>query len=536
MLCRCCGPCCVVGRFIVRECEGEALVEGATVTVKADSEGEATITSGVTTDTGTVALVLPERGGRRYIAEVTLPDGPLDENGDPTLSTTRKKFVARCGVNEINIAFRSIQKVCVTVVDSETNTPIEGIEVELSAARSSGAGEKVLESGTTGSDGRVCLDMDHGGMLGIRANGGGPGVIAGLSPGRNPDYGTGYVEANVPNCEDYEIEMELGLIANYPGCYKIVLWGCWCGWPGVSITVKGKVRRNVSPIDSCSMLIGTVEEWDAQESWQETFTTDATGRAWVCSGEGHTAPFFGNQYNPATDQYECWVITGIRIDPPSPFEWQEWNFLVPGYGQVGGPGPAIGNPGSDAGIHPNNSGWFIQMFTPGRLIHLGDPDGPFYFCGRNCLALIPETVTVEFEPDDPLVWPGNLSGALTLTNPPDQWFNPTYYEACFPEAPTTSVVVSLQIAYSTFDCGDFDAVNAGGGARAWLRIQRVFNPCDFDPEDFNGSETIMDMIAVSGGTTACPISFDMEEWKLVLIGPPWQYVRAPITVRAGVTG
>lgn len=523
----------MVGRFIVRECDSQVLVEGATVTVKTVGTDPETVASGTTDFTGTVALILPPRAGRRLQAVVTLPDGPPDENGDPTLSTTKLKFTTKCGVNEINVAFGTIQKLCILVRDSETNTPIPGVGVQITTPRTSG-GEFTHAEGVTDSDGVACLDIDFGGQVTIRVN----------SNPNNPDYGVTSQQIIIPNCQDYEAVVELGLITNNPGCYKLVLWGCWCGWPGVTVTVKGRVVRDNGLLGTCSTLIGGVEYWEQQEEWSDTFTTDATGRAWICSGEGHVAPFFGNQYNPDTNQYECWIITGIRIDPPSPFRWQEWNFLVPGYGQVGGPGPAVGNPDSDAGIYPNNSGWFIQMFTPGRIVRFGDPDGPFNFCGRNCNDQIPEQVTIQWDPEDQAAWdaPGGigaiLGGSTTLVNTAAEWYAPTRYTKCIPMGNNTAITISLDIPYGVFDCGDFDSYMTGfrgSGGVAYLQMRRLWGTCDGTV--FLGSEKILDMVSSPGGTTACPINFDMEEWGMsVHPGPPVVVTRDPITVRGTVTG
>lgn len=170
----CCGPCCVIARFEVRRCEDDGLAEGATVTVK-DSD-DATVATGTTDDTGTVALLLPEVSGAEYTATFSHPD---EED-------VAVPFKSHCGVNTVsgylgNAPLDGVEReeeFCVLVVSGVTGEPLQDAAVYFFG----GGGGEAVDLRWTGADGIANLNA-VGGVQGcpVYANDPtayGPGFVA----------------------------------------------------------------------------------------------------------------------------------------------------------------------------------------------------------------------------------------------------------------------------------------------------------------------------------------------------------------------
>lgn len=449
----CCGPCCVIARVEVRDCERQYLVDGADVTirVKAEDHAGAVIGNDRTDDTGTVALELTKMSGIQYEVAVTAepPDGATTEG---ETQTTYKSFTSHCGVNTIEVDFGAAYELCIEVVDSVTLTPLSSIPVELWIPNLERTSLRRLETVTSNEDGMACFSIENGGIYEVHTN---------VGEDANPDYRQSTQEIRVPSCEPYEVTSPIALITNHPGCYLVVVMGCNCGLPGSTVKLRGRVKRNTG-------VFGIANGMNPWEPWELTLTTDSTGRAWFCPTE--EVPFFGNSftqqyYDSDTNQWDTYQIINSRAEGPFPY-------------------PASG-PASVT----------EHQFNP-SYHHMTTPDG--YFCNGNdeCVSLMPATVAAT------VTMPGTIydgqSYTLTLRGEHSSEAVYWYCESGF----------TLEFRANRFGyCQPFDEDSGR------FTFSRLFIPCDdTGPFDFQVSEVIWEARGISG-SSACPINWHGREWS-----------------------
>jgi hypothetical protein len=492
--CGCCGPCCVVARVEVRDCDRGYLVPGATVKVFNTADPPEEVASGETNDTGTVALILPPRKGMKYEVEVSgvvalgSDSGGTDEGDTSTEvdpEVTRKKFMSRCGVNTIVVDYGAVQQICITVLDSGSDNPVGDIPVVLLSTHD--VIPKVLGKGVSGESGMACISVEQGGLYGVRVNG---DIVNGTHP--NPDYMPSYTTFDVPNCEPFEADMHISLVTNNVGCLPILVKGCFCGLAGVSVTLHGKVRRNTDPSGN------PFNPGIPAEDWSVTGTTDSNGRIWFCPSElddGDDPPSgnvvyasvpklwegFGSvaYYDADNDQWDFYSITVIDYDPPGPYVAKHGEPIYLAWG------PGI------------------------TSVYLYTPDDHFCRGPSRCLTGMPATLTAT------------ITGIGTVTLHPFLGAINGSYIGCIVNPRGVSFGVQASIGRYDHLC----TTPSKPWERASISVARRYYPCGavipFDPGPI--SEHVMDLVPISG-TDSCPVNITLREGGNVLGVDGWFWV------------
>jgi hypothetical protein len=450
----------VVGRFIVTECYSKLPVANATVTVK-NSDDE-TVATGTTDGNGTVAVNIDGRPGFKYKA--TISEGA---------TTTDWDFTAQCGVNEIEVDFGASQQICIQVVDNGTGTTVEDIPVII--YRSVGNPPR-REEVARGTGGTYCLERGGGGIFEVSVNQG---------TGMNPDYAGTIREITAPSCEDSTHKIGITLITNAPGAHLVTVYGCQCGLSGATVTIKILAYKPTAP-GWCYTLDGS----DPIVT-EATMSTDDSGRAWF-TPEIAGIPFFGSQYNPDANQYECYEVIDFKVEGPSPYE-----------------------------SRPYKGNTYYDIYSNTTYAHLQTP--PTHHCNGDdyCLDIMPESITavISGSPSSPGPPPvTGFDGSYTLER---RYFSPgnpsDVYELCIPTG-TYSAYLFLYGKARLGWCEPFDY------RYGWFSIYRMFIPCDWEGiADFQVSEKIVDLIgrASLGGTGGCPLDWHGQQFNRFWNGSYW---------------
>lgn len=233
--------CCATLHITVRECVGDRLAEGATVSVAGRSA--------VTDDTGTVTILVGPEG--EYAVHVEHDGGEEDVTVE-----------AECGINNVEVKLGLTDKICV-----HASAPGEVVAPDLQFEVTDDA-DAVIGTCTTDEEGECCVDIPGPGTYTVTA------VGEGVPPGVEPIE----VVIEEDDCGDREVQIDIpGEFVPCDRHVHVELCGCVAVGVTIEVVVEGVTVSGTTDANGDATLTMSA---DICDSW--------VGSAYTLLGTGIT--------------------------------------------------------------------------------------------------------------------------------------------------------------------------------------------------------------------------------------------------------